>query len=452
MWYTPFVIEQPKIGIYLRISQDPNQTGLAIDRQRDEIAALFEQRRWPPAVYEFTDTASATRKKPRPGWDGLMAAIEAGEIDMVVVTEVSRAWRSMRELEIALTAFESFKISVVAARAGDLDLTTASGRLVVRMLTAVAQAETDVKVERQVAESFQRARAGRQKSGGPRGWGFERDMTINEPEAAVVREVTRRVLGGERVGSLARELGERGIATPTGRAWDAAALRRSLLRPSLAGFSVYRGAVVAGGEWAPILTPKEHAALKVRLATGGKRWGRQSPLTGLVWCGRCGASMAQATVGNRRVMRCYNTPTRPGCHLQVNADVLEDLLVGAARAALAGAVAPAPAEPTSGVDLMALAARRDEAALAFSRGNLSMAEWSIVRADIEQQESALVKQAGATADLGTLVAEAWETASIDQRRAVLSALIERVEVAPAKWRGPAQVRDVWQRLTIAWRV
>jgi hypothetical protein len=282
-------------------------------------------------------------------------------------------------------------------------------------------------------------------------------MAIIDDEAAVIREVAQRVLAGERIGSLARELTDRGIRTPSGRVWDAAALRRSMLRPSLAGWSEHKGEVVGRGQWQAILTEDQHEALKVALRSSGKRWGRQSPLTGLVFCARCGQGMAQATVGGRRVLRCYVTPTHPGCHLQVNADLVESLVAAAAREALRDArLEPEPVGAGGGPDLASLAARREQAAQAFALGEITASEWSTVRQVLDQQqakaEADLAARAGATADTTPLLSEAtWEAANLDQRRAILSALIDRIEVGPAARRGPATEAEVWNRLTISWR-
>jgi DNA invertase Pin-like site-specific DNA recombinase len=437
---------------YARISTDND---LALDRQQDAMRSLAAARGWPEPEW-IVETISAA-KGPRPGWEQTVAAVRGGGIHAVIVWNLDRAWRSLTEAEAFIAACEQHDTQIAVVQAGDIDPGTAAGRLVLRLMASTARHEIEVRRERQEAESIQRARDGRPKAGGPRGWGYTREMEMVPDEAEVVREIAGRVLAGERIGSLARELTDRGIRTPTGRVWDAAALRRSMLRPSLAGHSEHRGQIVGRGRWQPILEPAQHEALRVALRSSGKRWGRQSPLTGLVWCGRCGASMAQTTVAGRRVLRCYNTPTRPGCHLQVNAEITESLVAAAARVALADArLEPEPQTPTGGPSLADLAARREQAAQAFALGEITASEWATVRQVIDQQQAAaeatLARAAGATADPTPLLTEAtWEAANTDQRRAILATLIERIEVGPATRRGPATEAEVWARLTIQWK-
>ncbi len=77
----------------------------------------------------------------------------------------------------------------VSARAGVLHF---------RMLGSIARYESEHRAERLRLKWDELARAGKPKGGGVRPFGFQPDRrTINEPEAALLREAAERVLAGE---------------------------------------------------------------------------------------------------------------------------------------------------------------------------------------------------------------------------------------------------------------
>lgn len=77
---------------------------------------------------------------------------------------------------------------------GDIDLSSASGRLQARLVGAVAEHESEHKSERIARKHQEIAAAGRWKGGGPRPFDYERDgVTIEPAEAAIAQEAIRRI-------------------------------------------------------------------------------------------------------------------------------------------------------------------------------------------------------------------------------------------------------------------
>jgi site-specific DNA recombinase len=66
-------------------------------------------------------------RKPRPGYKALLAEVEAGEINAVIAWHTYRLHRSPAELEEYVTACESHGVKTYTVKAGNLDLSTASG-------------------------------------------------------------------------------------------------------------------------------------------------------------------------------------------------------------------------------------------------------------------------------------------------------------------------------------
>jgi len=89
-------------------------------------------------------------------------------------------------------------------KAGELDLTTASGRMTTRITGAVARGEVEHMSERICAQKA-RATAAGEWTGGGRPFGYSRDgMALVPAEAEAVRDGVRRVLAGKSVYAITK--------------------------------------------------------------------------------------------------------------------------------------------------------------------------------------------------------------------------------------------------------
>ena len=162
----------------------------------------------------------------------------------------------------------------------EIDLTTASGRMLARILASVAAAEVELKAERVAAQRRQEAMAGKAPS--VLGYGYNSDGSINPEEAALVREVAERLLNGTSVHSIAVDLNERGVPTPAAGRWESRRVAASVKRGNRPNLVELIGSARAVEH----VDPDEAAALIV--AAGGERYDgetlRQRPW-GAVWCG-----------------------------------------------------------------------------------------------------------------------------------------------------------------------
>ena len=129
---------------------------------------------------------------------------------------VDRLTRSPRELEDVIDLADKHGLEL-ATVTGEVDLSNPTGRLVARMLGAAARHEAEHKAERQKRQRRQAAEAGRVAGGGKRPYGYADDrVTVMDHEAATIRECAARVLSGESLASICRDLAARGIMTSGG--------------------------------------------------------------------------------------------------------------------------------------------------------------------------------------------------------------------------------------------
>jgi len=181
------------------------------------------------------------RRKPRPGYGRLLEALESGQVDAVLAWHVDRLHRSPKELEGYIDICEPRKVLTRTVRAGELDLATASGRMVARQLGAVARYESEQTAGRVRAGKADAASRGAWQ-GGQRVFGYESvpahervpggsALRVVPEEADAVREAASRVLAGESLRSVARGLTKAGSTTAQGRPWTGSSLRKVLLSP-----------------------------------------------------------------------------------------------------------------------------------------------------------------------------------------------------------------------------
>lgn len=194
-----------RTAIYLRISQDREMDGLAIERQREDCEREARYRRWEVVETYVDQSKSATDKtKVRPAYDQMVADWEAGRFDAIVCWDLDRLTRQPRQLEDWIDAAEDRGLKLVTA-SGDLDLTDDRGRTFARVVLAFAKGEVDRKSARQRRAQMQRAAQGRPPKG-VRPLGYSVDGEVRKREAKAVQAIYEAFHGGASLRGIARAL------------------------------------------------------------------------------------------------------------------------------------------------------------------------------------------------------------------------------------------------------
>lgn len=318
-----------RAAISARISDDRTGAGLGVQRQEQDCRALAEARGWTVVAVHVDNDLSAYSGKRRPGYEALLAQIEAGEIDVVIAWHTDRLHRSLVELERYISLCEPRSVSTVTVRAGELDFATPSGRMVARMLGSAARYESEHKSDRQRRKALEQAQAGR-PGGGLRAFGYEQDrMTVRPDEAATVVECAGRVLAGESLRGIALDLNARKVGTVTGVLWSPTVLRAMLGRSRYAGLREHQG-ITYPGTWPALLPVDTHLALRGLFAdprrdNGGRA--RTRLLTGLIHCGDCTQPMTSHYGGRQRPETSRQSYTCKTCRLYGSAHSCDETVI-----------------------------------------------------------------------------------------------------------------------------
>jgi site-specific DNA recombinase len=317
--------------IYCRISLDASGEGLGVARQEEECRTLCQRNGWSVVDVKVDNSVSASTGKVRPQWSEVLAMIERREVDVVVAWQVDRMYRTIRDLEDLVELTEGTGV-VLATVSGELNLTTANGRMMARILGSTARGEVEMKSERQ-----KRAHAARSQAGRPwwnsRPFGFERNGDHREDEAAELRRAYTDALQGASVYSIAQRWNREGVLTPKGNQWRSANLRHVLVQPRNAAIVTYNG-VETGAEatWEPIVSEDVYRAVCRMLAEPSRRNGgggrRKALLTGIATCSKCSGKVLQGVSKANAAGERYRTYTcREGRCITIPADFLNSLVL-----------------------------------------------------------------------------------------------------------------------------
>jgi site-specific DNA recombinase len=461
-------------AVYARISLDQQDTGLGVERQLKDCRKLAKRKGWVIAQ-EFVDNdVSASNGKPRPAYTALMAKLNAGALDALLVWDVDRLTRTPRELEDVVELAEKRGIEL-ASVGGEIDLATPQGRLTARIKGNVARHETEQLSRRVKAKMAELAENG--VSVGRIAYGWQRDRTLDSqgrvigyrdvlhPEQTqVLREAAAALLAGDSLSGIAGRLNAAGVPAPCQGAWSITIVRALLLRERNACRRVHQGQVVGIGMWDRIFDDDTHTRLIAILRDPARLTSHSNAvkylLSGIAKCGVCGGPLRVLPDSSRSSTSyiCKN-----GAHVRRNLAAVDDLVTRLVVGRLAQPDAVALFHDSRNEDTdklraktLALRAKLDLVADQFSDDLIDGQQFARVSAKLRPQLTALdaqLRSVSTAPDLHDLatpdIAERWDDLPLARKRKVIALLVEVTvdRVTRHSGRGefdPQSVRITWK--------
>lgn len=323
-----------KAGVYLRISSDPSGEQLGVTRQREDCLTLCEAKGWTPVEYVDNDTSASTGKK-RPAYTRMLSDIRDGAIAAVVAWDLDRLHRRPVELEEFMALADQRHLAL-ATVSGDVDLSTAQGRLVARLKGSVAAHEIEHKRARQLRAAKQKADRGEPRW--TRAFGYLGDTRQPDPATApLVKQAYASVLAGGSITDVAKAWNAVGAFGLNGKPWRASTVSLFLRKARNAGLRSHNGEIVGKGTWPALVDESLWKATQSLLNTPGRGPGKKSVrrhlLTGVLKCGKegCGGYLSGNHTLDHRIT--YSCKT---CHgISVRAEHVEPLVYGVVAQRLA---------------------------------------------------------------------------------------------------------------------
>jgi len=379
-------------ALYVRISSDPSGERAGVERQATECRALAERRGWTVVDTYEDDDRSAYSGKRRPAYERMLDDIRAGRIKAVLAWHPDRLYRRVRDLLDLISLAETHSIEIATVTAGDVDLSSPTGRAVATTICAWAgEFESSHKAERVAAAALARAKQGRIH--GTRSFGYTTTTEIIEDEADAVRQGISMVIAGSSLRSVGRHFDSLGLTTVGGRRWSDSlgTLRQVLTSWKIGGVPSYKDQPLDGvdAQW-PAIVSRETldqvcaVLLDDRRRTNAHRMARKALLSGIATCAVCHGPMRSATkeVSRRNKNRVPVYRCHFGNHTTIRQQMLDELVIESVVAELliADLTALAPTE-ADGVrmtelrdELDDIAKRRADISTLVAEGLLALPE------------------------------------------------------------------------------
>jgi site-specific DNA recombinase len=441
-----------RAGILLRLSEEKDNaqaTAEAFERFEAACRRRCELEGWEVSEPLFTDgVVSAYKGKRREGFDAAMVALREGEIDVLVVSDLDRLLRSWKDAATVDEVIRESGRTVVSSDGRDV---AADPYYAVHVGIAISESK---RISKRVKAQAAQAKAKGRPQPSPRAFGYEPGgMVVREPEARIVREVVRRLLAGEPMGAIVRDLASRGIVGTRGGSFSSTSLRGVITSPRIAA--------KPPATWPAIISETDLQAVR---AIFDRRQGRPyNPgrvrtyaYSGLLTCSVCHGRL----VGSGGAYRCPE-PCRKS---YVSADHFEAamdrrVLDYVTSEKFRQRVNLRLAELGDSADDLSAALEADRAELADSRempARYRTAEHDAREVELEQAierteaRLATVPGLAALADLpGTRAAleAAWSSWTAEQRHARLVAVLKHIDVLPAHGRhvfDPERIVPHWR--------
>lgn len=340
--------------IYTRVSKDRSGTARSCEEQETECRKWVARHAgWLLHERIYTDndrSASRFARREREQWPELMEALEAGQFDVLVVWEPSRATRD-RKVWAALAAVCEAANVRIAANGNVFDLDDPEQAFQLDLFFALAARESAVTRKRVKRTMTAQAQAGRPHGQVAYGYrriydagtgAFVKQVPDEEPreviaanpgsphspnhwptkpewswirsdgplstytEAGVVRQLFAWLLAGVPLIIMERRLNAAGIPRPRdgGSPWRRGVIRKVLLNAAYAGKRVHNGTVTAEQCWPPLVDEETfHAAgnlLRDPMRTTTRPSRAKYLLSYLARCEKCGGHLCARPPGARR--------------------------------------------------------------------------------------------------------------------------------------------------------
>ncbi len=409
-------------AVYTRKSTEEglDQEFNSLAAQREACQAFIRSQRhegWHLVTKAYDDGGISGATMNRPALRRLLADLQHGKIDVVVVYKVDRLTRSLSDFARMVEIFDTHRASFVSITQ-QFNTTSSMGRLTLNVLLSFAQFEREVTAER-IRDKISASKRKGMWMGGvvPLGYdAIDKRLVVNAEEAKTVRTIFELYRDHGNVERVRSEVDRMGLRTKPrrtntgsrsgGEPFTRGHLYKLLSNPVYIGQTVHKGeryaaiheAIVDRGTWDSVQGQLASNAVRRRSATNAVT---PSLLTGLVY-DQSGVRMGPSyTSKGQRRYRYYCSRlarkghTQPAVRLRVPAEEIERVTLDAICSLLTDR-----RRLTDALQSLQLTARQLRAAIGGA--------------------SDLAKQLNASAEPG--------------RRTMLRQLVERLEVGDEKIR------------------
>jgi site-specific DNA recombinase len=298
-------------ALYIRVStQEQAQEGYSVGEQKERLIAYCKAHDWLIADI-YVDGGFTGSNINRPGMQKLIA--ETDKFDVVLVYKLDRLSRSQRDtLHLIEEIFLPNDVDFVSMQES-FDTSSPFGRAMIGLLAVFAQLEREQIKERTKMGRVARAKSGLHHGGGfiPIGYDYaDGKLTVNKYEAEQVRKIFEWYLGGGSLKSVSERLQAEGYTNRYGSYNSWSSIRNILENQTYLG-RIHFGDVVVNDTHEAIISLEQFEAAQIlrgkrRDQYGSTAFQSKHLLTGMIFCGHCGARYYLRNTGKYAYYACYS--------------------------------------------------------------------------------------------------------------------------------------------------
>lgn len=224
----PLIPVRKKVCAYARVSSGKDEMLHSLSAQISYYSDYIQSRRDWLYVGVYADSAVTGTKDSRDEFQRMLTDCKNGKIDMIITKSISRFARNTVTLLSTVRELKELGVDVWFEKE-NIHSISGDGELMLTILASFAQEES-----LSVSENCKWRIRHNYEEGIPNGftvYGYnvkKRNLTINEEQAAVVREIFDMYLNGKGSKVIARTLNERAIPAPGGETWHQARIMKIL--------------------------------------------------------------------------------------------------------------------------------------------------------------------------------------------------------------------------------
>lgn len=183
--------EGKKCFLYSRVSTEMQVDGYSLEAQKSVLKKFAEREEM--KIVEYYEDAGKSGKsiEGRPAFKKMLSDIESGQsVDYILVYKLSRFGRNAADILNSLELIQTYDVNLICIEEG-IDSSQTSGKLLISVLSAVAEIERENILEQTMNGRREKARQGKW-NGGPAPYGYslkDDTLVIEEDEAEIVRTI-----------------------------------------------------------------------------------------------------------------------------------------------------------------------------------------------------------------------------------------------------------------------
>lgn len=297
------------VDLYIRVSTtEQAMEGYSVAEQENRLRRYCEAMGFKIHKVHI-DAGFSGASLERPAIKEVIKDVQNHFVSKVIVWKLDRLSRSQKDMLILLEDVFLTNNCDFVSMMESFDTSTAFGRAIVGILAAFAQLEREnIKERTTMGRRARLAKGHYNGSRPPLGYRFlegSNDLKLDAYEAAIVREIFSLFLSGKSINEISALMQQK---YPTVRSWNNTTIRRTLKNPVYIG-KVRDVDVIRDGIHEAIISEPDfymaNATIEHNLEIKKQSCRSRSLLTGLLYCGDCGARMQPRQIARGYPLRRY---------------------------------------------------------------------------------------------------------------------------------------------------